>query len=344
MRKEAGEFATHDDLERALLAYRQADSILTMSQAADPRWVEPIVLRGQITLDRAALAHDPVEQDAWVDQGLNRAEQALALDANDAEALELRGRLRYYSWRYGPDPEPEEAERLLVGATEDLQAAVTADATLASAFDMLSLVHYARGNRLDANLWAMKAYEADAYLRNVDGILWRLYQTSYDTENFSAAINWCDEIAERFPKGDDAIACRLWLMTTRAVEPDVDEAWRLMGEMEKLLPATSRPEYYRSEAQMVVAAVLSRAGLVDSADQVLIRARGNPEIDPARALVTLEGFIRTLMGDTDEALRLLQSYYAFNPHHRHEDTEDVHWWWRDLQDDPRYQALMRQGR
>ena len=95
---------------------------------------------------------------------------------------------------------------------------------------------------------------------------------------------------------------------------------------------------------MLVAGALARAELVDSADQVLIRARGNPEIDAERALVTLEGFIRTLMGDTDQALRLLQSYYAFNPHHRHEDTEDVHWWWRDLQDDPRYQALMREGR
>ena len=121
-------------------------------------------------------------------------------------------------------------------------------------------------------------------------------------------------------------------MSTRAVEPDVDEAWRLTGEMEKLLPATGRPEYFRREAQMFVAAALAGAGLLDSADQVLIRARVNPEIDPARALVTLEGFIRTLMGDTDEALRLLQSYYAFNPQHRHEDTEDVHWWWRQIGD------------
>ena len=72
-------------------------------------------------------------------------------------------------------------------------------------------------------------------------------------------------------------------------------------------------------------------------------SRGNADVDPDRSLVPKEAFIRTLLGDTDEAIRLLQSYMVFNPHHRHEETEDIHWWWRSIQDDPRYQQLLRRG-
>ena len=73
----------------------------------------------------------------------------------------------------------------------------------------------------------------------------------------------------------------------------------------------------------------------------MLRARGDLEIDPDRALMPLETFIRTLLGDTDEAIRIFREFMVLNPHHRDEETEDVHWWYRTLQNDPRYQELMR---
>lgn len=102
------------------------------------------------------------------------------------------------------------------------------------------------------------------------------------------------------------------------------------------------------EAHMFVAAALARAAkdeadsaLADSARALLVANRGNLEVDPDRALLTMEAFIRTLLEDYDEPIDLLRLYYTNNPHHRAEETEDVHWWWRSIQDDPRYQELRR---
>ena len=95
------------------------------------------------------------------------------------------------------------------------------------------------------------------------------------------------------------------------------------------------------EAHMLVAAALAQAGMTDSASNLLLANRGNPDVDPDRSLLTLEAFIRTLLDEPDEAIDLLRRYYTSNPHHRAEETEDIHWWWRSIQDDPRYQELRR---
>ena len=132
-------------------------------------------------------------------------------------------------------------------------------------------------------------------------------------------------------------------MTTRTVpRPDPDEAWNLFGELRDVTPESAWP-YKQRQGQMLVAAALGKAGLVDSAKALLTRSRGNPDIDPRRERLTLEAFIRTLVGDPDEALRLLTEYFVFNPDHRHAQSEDVFWWWRSLQDDRRYQALLAPG-
>jgi hypothetical protein len=116
----------------------------------------------------------------------------------------------------------------------------------------------------------------------------------------------------------------------------------VVAELEEL--TTERDwRFRRLRAQMLVAGALARAGLADSARNLLVSSRGDADVDPARTLVNLEAFIRTLLGDRDEAVDLLRSYMVFNPHHRDEATEDIHWWWRSLQDDPRFQALMRSG-
>jgi serine/threonine-protein kinase len=329
-----------EDAEAALAAYARADSLLALAEAADPEWIEPIVSRGWVLRWRAALADEPREQDALVEEGMGHAERALALESQNPKALELRGTLRYQSWYYGPEPEQAETDRLLGGAREDLEAAVAADPGLANAYATLSLVHYNTDKRVDASLAALRAYEADAYVRNTERLLWRLYGMAYDLENFSEALRWCEEGQRRFPENDMFVECQLWLFTTRAVEPDPDRAWALQDSFVALLPEHDR-EYFGREGQMLVAAALGKAGLVDSARNLLTASRGNLDIDPDRSLVTLEAFIRTLIGDNDEALELLRSYYIFNPHHREEASEDVHWWWRSLADDPRYQELIR---
>lgn len=82
---------------------------------------------------------------------------------------------------------------------------------------------------------------------------------------------------------------------------------------------------------MFVAKALARAAkdeansaLADSAGALLVANRGNLEVDPDRALLTMEAFVRTLLEDYDEAIDLLRLYYTNNPHHRADETGDRH--------------------
>jgi len=340
-RRNAQSLFDEGDMDGGFRMLRRADSLFAVAELADPSWIEPIVLRGWVAHRRAALAEDPEQADEFVATGLTHAERALALDSTDAKARELRGTLRYDSWFFGPEPEPAVADALLEGAKADLRAAVLEDRSLARAYSTLSLIYYLNGERAEANLAALNAYEADAYLRNARNILWRLFQTSYDMENFTEAVRWCKEGQRRFPEDDYFVACQLWMLTTRVGSTNVDSAWGLLAELERLLPEF-RHEYYSREGQMLVAAAIARAGLADSARNVLVRARATPDIDPERALMPLETFIRAhYLGDIDEAIRIFREFMVQNPNHRDEVSKDVHWWYRPLQDDPRYQELMR---
>jgi serine/threonine-protein kinase len=340
LQKEALAFWEADESGQSAAAFDRADSVFALAEAADRQWTEPIVLRAELTRLRITTAHSEDEADQWAVVGIGHAERALALEPENPRALAIRGALRYAVWYYGPDPEPAETERLLTGAQTDLEAATAADESLASAHEILSLVLYFRDDFVSSNLAALRALEADAYLRNADRIMFRLFQTSYDIENFAEARRWCEEAGARFPGDPRFVQCRLWMQTTRAVTPDPDSAWLHLARLEDVTPAAQWP-LWKLRGQMLVAGSLARAGLADSARSLLVASRGDIDVDPTRSLLTTEAFIRTLLGDEDDALRLLQTYMVSNPHHRREETETVHWWWRGLQDDPRYQALMR---
>lgn len=196
------------------------------------------------------------------------------------------------------------------------------------------------GGETDAKLAAARAYEEDAYLSNADVIIYRLFLNSYDLSQFVDAVHWCDAGRRRFPANYRFTSCRLWLMTTRAEEPDVALAWTLADSTWKLAPTSDR-EFQKLGAQMMVAAVLARAGLADSARRVARRARGSPDVDPTRDLAMMETFVRLLLGDRDTALSTLKVYLAANPQRRAGLAEDPGWWYRDLQDDPGFQQLVR---
>jgi len=88
------------------------------------------------------------------------------------------------------------------------------------------------------------------------------------------------------------------------------------------------------------AAVLGRAGLKDSAHRVLERSRGDATVDPERDVLGYQAAVYTMIGDKDDALRVLGEYLVANPRHREGFRKNVHWWWRALQDDTRFKALI----
>jgi hypothetical protein len=73
---------------------------------------------------------------------------------------------------------------------------------------------------------------------------------------------------------------------------------------------------------------------------VATRARADATLDPSRELVYIEAIFRNIVGDRDEALRLVRTYLATNPEDRPLMAKDETWWWNGLRDDPRFKALV----
>ena len=342
MRKDADALFKGGDRAGAAHQLMAADTLLGHAETLDPRWPEPIVLRARIALRQEQMSNDPVEVAKWIDTGLAHANRAIALDPRDADALELRGTLQTRPIANALVKDPRKVDDLLRAADKDLRAAIALNPTQAGALYVLSTIQYQRANEIEAYNLAQRAYEADAYLTAAPQILWGLYTTSYDLGQFPNAKTWCDEAKQRFPQEFLTARCQLWIMTTKVVRADPSEAWLRAADYEKAVPPQER-EYYRREGQIVVAAVLARAGLADSARRVLVRARADQTIDPRGELMGYEAFVRTMLGDKKEAVDILQRYLTEHPEHRRGFSRTNAWWWQDLQNDPRFKTLIATG-
>src|SRR5690349_6035579 len=329
-RKDAEAALEAERADAAFAAFDQADSLAGLAEAADDKWVDPIVFRGQIALRRARLLEEqPREALGWIRTGLGHAERALRLAPTDGSALELRGTLRYYQWILHFTPDPAAAQALLQGARQDLEGAVQADPSLASAYSTLSHLYYQVEDVPAAVLAARRAYEQDAYLSVARDILYRLFIGSLDLEQFSQADRWCTEETRRFPRDYRSPQCQLLLMATPVRAPDLGRAWQLVALLDTVTPQQFRP-YLRLESRLRAGGVIARAGLKDSARHVFERTRAasTPSADPGQELLAIEAYERTLLGDRDAAIALLTRYSAANPGH-FERGKDISWWWRD---------------
>ncbi len=327
------------DAGAAASLYARADSLLAQAEQADPRWVEPIVQRARVAYLRARLERVPREQDKWVTVGLAHIERALRAEPQNPDALETRGTIRFWRFSKGLEPDPGAAEKLLLGAKTDLEGATRINPRQVGAWTVLSTLDYAQRDVVEANQAARNAYEADAFLSSADAVLYRLFVTSYDLELFTPAWDWCQKGRRRFPANPLFAQCELMLLSTNALEPDVSRAWNLATEAARLSPERARP-FTQLYEQIWVAAVLARAGLADSARRVLDRSRGNADVDPQKELLGYQAFARVMLGDNNDAVRLLDEYFTANPRHREGFRKSVHWWWRPIQEDPRFKALI----
>jgi serine/threonine-protein kinase len=341
LRKDAEAMAAEDDYDEALLTFERADSVLALAEALDPAWPDPPVLRGWIAYRLGRIDLESWEE--WAKVALGHAGRALEMAPNQAEALELKGTVEYATWLFERPSDPDEAGRLLEQAKADLEAATQIDPTLASAYSTLSHLYYQVEDVPSVVLSARRAYEEDAYLDFADAILWRLFNASLDLEQFQQAERWCLEGAKRFPDNYRFSSCQLLLMVTPAQPPNVERAWELAARVDSLTPAQWQ-EYESVDALMMVGGVLARAELADSARKVLAAAHGRVtnEIDPEQSLLGHEAYMLTLLGDYDGAVDLWKRYAAANPGH-FDGSDDVSWWWRELQDHPEFQRLVGGG-
>jgi serine/threonine-protein kinase len=338
---DADAFTSAGDTTTASSRLRAADSLLSLSESRDRRWIQPVIMHGNVAFRRSRVASNPADMATWVDKGIKSADAAIALDSMSAAALELRGTLRYWRWLNDLIPDPKESATTLRLAEADLQKSTTISPHVASAWSVLSslLTNKPEPDPIGASLAARRAYEEDAYLSAAPDILWRLYSTAYDNEKPIEAAHWCDEGQRRFPSKPRFVQCQLWLLTLPGAKTSPTAAWRLIPALRKVTPEKDWA-FASREAAMLVAAGLARAGLADSARHVLLRSRGNPQIDPSRDLLIDEAVGRVILGDKNEALDLLKQYLVANPDHRVGMANTQSWWWRDIKNDPRYKQMV----
>jgi TolB-like protein len=338
LRKDAEERYREEDLAGMARLYQQADSLLAQVQLLDAAWAEPLLLRGRIAYRQSRVEHDAHHSVAWIDRGLRHVEEVLARDPRHAEALEIRGTLKYWHYLLDVTPDPQERDALLAAARQDLQAAVERDPTLASAHHVLSHLLFRTGDVPSGLLEAVRAYEQDAYLDMANEVLARLATGYYDLQDFTQGKRWCDEGARRFAEDHRFTHCQLLLMTTRVAPPDVATAWKLRARLDSLAPPALR-EVTSARGEMYVSGVIARAGLPDSARAVLNRAyaRVTPAIDPKRDLLRLRAYMLTLQGDVDGAIDELKRYAAVVPNSHF----DHYWWWQEVRAHPRFAELPR---
>ena len=321
-----------------------ADSMATLAVQADPKWPDPLVTRAQVAYRRARLTKDQTATTELIQQGVARADQALALDSLDADALEMRGTLEFFRITRGYVPDKNEASQVLAGAEKDLRSATAIEPRQATAWYTLSVLqYYSKQDVAESYLDAQKAYEADAYLRAAPEILFRLYVTSYDMGSFDPAKRWCMEGLSRFPKNPQFSLCQMGLLLAKSTAPDVPEAWRLANDIARYTPQQDSA-LARREGGMYVACVIARAGLRDSSHHVIERSRAGSEIDHRGELMALEALAHTFLGERSEAISSLERYLTTHPEHRAGFAKATSWWWRDLQQEPRIKELVGIGR
>jgi tetratricopeptide (TPR) repeat protein len=330
------------DSAAAARAFDSADSILVLAEARDPSWTQPPVLRARIALRRARASKSASATAQWIESGIGHADRALKADPRSADALELRGALRYERYIRNLAANPAEEKTLLHDAEADLLRATEINPGQANAWNVLSALDYRKPEIEMANIHARRALEADAYLAAADEVLWRLFATSYDVGNHDGAVKWCTEGHRRFPAAARFSVCRLYIGLMKDQKPDVADAWRTVGEVAANTPAPKRALVER-QARMLAAAPLVYSGQRDSARHILAAARADRSLDPDGALIVAEALIRVRLGERAEAVRLLKGWIAEHPQHRMGLTRNT-WWWKDLENDPEFKAMVGTNR
>jgi eukaryotic-like serine/threonine-protein kinase len=337
-RREANLRIAEGDIQGFISEFQRSDSLLIAAGDMDPEWTDPLLVRARLAFRWGELSVDePAEALEMFGLAIERANAVIAREPNNGMAHYVRGLTQYVMWNYGLLTDPVEAARAFDAAEQDLETAVQYEATLASAWNILSQIRSQKADIVGANIAARSAYESDQFLSSAESVLRTLYTTSYDLENFGQAISYCDEGRKRFPDNELFTECQLWLMATRNVEPDPERAWEIRSTY---LDMVGHDERAAISSQLVVAMILARADLPDSARAVAARSQASPAIDPTRELLGVEALVYLELDDPDTAMDRLSVYLTASPEHRSGWRWTSHWWWRELQDNPEFQRLM----
>lgn len=323
---------------QAMETLGRADSLLSRAEELDSRWSEPVVHRGWVSRARADVS-EPGDEGMWLRDGIAHGVRALQLRSNDPAALEMRGYLTFRLSRTEAAQRGDEAVGLLANAERDLRAAVIADPSRAHAWNTLGLLHYMRGEFREARLTLNRGIEADAYLSEAATNLQLLFFTALELGDPDSARVWCALGVTRFARDPRFTQCDLIVLGwTGRSRRDAARAWGAVDDMERRDSGAVLAGTWGFR-RMMVAAVLVRAGLRDSAEAVLRTTRERaPDAGAILDLELYEACVLATLGAWDRSLERLGAYLRRMP-------QDADWvahtrWFQPLRDNPAFQALL----
>jgi TolB-like protein/tetratricopeptide (TPR) repeat protein len=319
----------------AATAYRQADTLLVQAEALDTRWDIPPLTRGWVARDLALLTPAPQERAAWLERGIAHANRVLSLTPQSPKALALRGQLRLDLWLQALAPD---RDRMGQAAEDDLRAAVGAEPELARGWYALSLLLANRGRMVEADQAARQALESDAYLTEARGVMATLFFEMLYRERFEEARYWCKQGSRRFPDDPNFRPCELrvlgWSARGRAA---IGRGWRVLDTIESRSASDESP-LDPVDRRLMVAAVVARTGLRDSAQAILQRLHAQMSDSIMDQAAVEEAGVRVLLGERREAIQMLRTFLAGQPHLREGIGQNP--WFRPLHGDPGFDSLV----
>jgi len=311
-----------NDRDGALDRLHEATQLLDRASVADPGWLEPLIEHARVSRKRAFLLYGtagPVAGDsirAAIGRGLLNVEAALAMEPGAPRALEARGELHYAAWLLTARGDTALRRR----AEEDLDAAMSGDTTLARAAYVRAAIHFLRGEFQRARVLLDHAYERDALLDGGRELLTRLYTYNFESGLDQPAKSWCLKFERDYGEEWFTSYCRLQLLVwDSTATADVDSAW-FFARRGRRSTALIMRDAQGSQLVMLVAGVVARAGLGDSAQRVIALARQMASRDAlgrmephTSVLDRLEADARIHLGQVDSAGALLHRVAQNNP-------------------------------
>jgi TolB-like protein len=327
LREDARSAVRSGDDTRAVGLLSRADSLYAQAASLDRRWVVPRIGRGRIAqafaeqlaetrpvaVARKAAATPlpatPHYEDEWVRAGLGYVEQALSLGSMNAEALELRGGLRYFWWLNGYDSTGVS----LHAAEQDLRTAVAEMPSLARGWARLGYLLRFTGRFAEAEEAGSRALDADAFLLEARPVYATLYYSTLNLEHYPDAFAWCARARARFPNDLEFAHCELrtlaWSSRGRAA---IARAAKIADSLDRAPQANSGS--YPAERRLLLAMLYARSGEAETAAALLTSSQRAAGQDSSAAWFRFaQAYISVLRGDRREALNLLRAALKTNP-------------------------------
>lgn len=299
LRAHAADLVGRRDPGGARFMLREADSLLAIAETRETRSPLPPIRRAWVSYHLSFLFEaDTGGAARSFRDGLGHAEAALRRAPESAEALEVRGALRHlYVVRF-----PALADSLLPLAEADFRQALARRGTLSRAWLGLGQVLQRQGQMEEAAEAIRRAETYDAFLLASRPISVVLFQLVLEQGNRDLAERLCEDGLHHFPGDPAFVECRLRILghfgRTRT---EADQAWRELIRIRALSDTSRTLGSSAAFRHTMVALVLARAGLADSALRLVDRL----EADAAPGATLYRVYVQAALGRTPEAVTAL---------------------------------------